>query len=317
MLVPAVSGCALVRTPGTAYARPMTPAGRDPAAQRRAFGAVLRARRERLTPEDAGLPSGGRRRTPGLRREEVAMLAGVSTTYYTYLEQGRDVRPSVQVLECLVRALRMTPVERAQMFELAHGTPPPHGRAPLEEVHESVRMLLRALDPTPAYLVGWRWDVLAQNTAARIVFGRDFSLGEGLERNTAWWMITDPAAKELMRMDTQGQQRMLARLRSRTERYRHEPAMRELEEALGRAAPCFAEWWERQEVLPSVPLTKQFDHPTLGTFELGQVAMDLAHAPDQRIVTLPAPVGSRIEAQLSELVAAENDAARAGRLVAA
>lgn len=283
----------------------------DTAARRKAFGAALRTRRERLAPEDANRAHGARRRTPGLRREEVAMLAGVSTTYYTYLEQGRDVRPSVQVLECLARALQMTPVERAQIFELAHGTPPPHGRAPTEEVDDSVRMLLRALDPTPAYLLGWRWDVLAQNAAAKILFGRDFSLAEGLGRNTAWWTITDPAARALLGGDDEGYKRMLARLRSRTERYRDEPAMRELEEALSAAHPCFASWWKRQEVLPSVPLTKRFNHPSLGRFELDQVAMEVAHAPDQRIIALPLPAGSAIERSLTELVAGSR--AREGR----
>lgn len=288
-------------------------------ARRQALGAALRARRERLKPHEVDLAAGPRRRTPGLRREEVAILAGVSTTYYTYLEQGRDVRPSAQVLEALARALRMTPAERTQLFELAHGTPPPHGAAPAEDVHPSTRALLDALDPSPAYLVGWRWDVLAMNEAAKLLYGGDFSSHAGLERNTAWWMLTDPDAARLLGMDEAKSRRMLARLRARTARYQREPAMLELCEALRAAHPRFEEWWARQEVLPQDPLTMRFDHPQLGEFELGHVAMDLAHDQDQRIVALPLPPGSAIEARFRALVAERRSrgATRRRRLAAA
>src|SRR5204862_6018472 len=114
----------------------------------------LRARRAALLPEDVGLPSGGRRRTPGLRREEVATLAGVGTTWYTWLEQGRDVRASLDVLEALARALRLTTAERNHLILLGRGEPVPPCKPPVEKVSAELRRLIQNLGPGPAFVLG-------------------------------------------------------------------------------------------------------------------------------------------------------------------
>src|SRR5581483_834351 len=124
---------------------------------------LLRTRRDRLTPADVGLPAGTRRRTAGLRREEVAQLAGMSTTYYTFLEQGRDVRPSRQVVTALASALRLSSAERAYLFQLAGIALAAEDRAQAETVDPVIGALVGLLDPFPAYLKGRRWDVLAAN----------------------------------------------------------------------------------------------------------------------------------------------------------
>src|ERR1700742_443508 len=130
-------------------------------ARRREFGAFLRSRREKLTPASVGLPEGFRRRTPGLRREEVALLAGVGATWYTWLEQGRDVRASLEGLEAVSPALRLTTAERAHVILLGRGEQAPPCKAPAEEVSPTLRRLVENLGPGPAYLLGRRWDYLA------------------------------------------------------------------------------------------------------------------------------------------------------------
>src|ERR1700724_2878716 len=196
--------------------------GGDPAA----LGQLLRSRRERLVPGDVGLPagwsaglgaglgaglsggrSGGRRRrAAGLRREEVALLANVSVTYYTYLEQGRPVRPSAQVLDALASALRMSAAERRYLHVLAYGPDGDHGNhpddeiavAPPERLDPAVADLVQRLEPFPTLVKGRRWDVLAANPAARELFA-DWvvgSSGSAGERNLVRWMFTSDQARE-------------------------------------------------------------------------------------------------------------------------
>src|SRR3984893_12738946 len=140
-------------------------------ARRRESGDFLRSRRERLAPASVGLPNGFRRRTPGLRREEVALLAGVGTTWYTWLEQGRDVRPSTEVLSALADALRLDSAERRHLFVLNDRPPPEPRPAGPERVGEPLRRMLESLTGQPAYVLGRRWDVLAWNRAAEVLFG--------------------------------------------------------------------------------------------------------------------------------------------------
>lgn len=155
---------------------------------------LLRSRRDRLQPVEVGLPAGARRRTPGLRREEVAQLAGISTTYYTFLEQGRDLRPSTQVLEALARALRLGTAERAHLHTLVRDSPAPTDRRTVETLAPAVAALVEHLDPHPTYVTGRSWDVLAANRAARALWTNWPALAPE-DRNILWWTFTDPAAR--------------------------------------------------------------------------------------------------------------------------
>jgi transcriptional regulator with XRE-family HTH domain len=168
-----------------AATRPSAASAANGSRRREELADFLRKRRASLLPEDVGLPNGGRRRTPGLRREEVAQLAGVGTTWYTWLEQGRDVRASLEVLEALARGLRLTPAERVHLILLGRGEEAPERAAPPERVSPTLRRLIANLGPAPAFLLGRRWDYLAWNPAACAVFG-DLAKVPRPQRNHIW-----------------------------------------------------------------------------------------------------------------------------------
>src|SRR6202789_1865801 len=181
-----------------------------------ALGQLLRDRRARLSPPDVGLPAGNRRRTAGLRREEVALLASVSPTYYTFLEQGRPVRPSEQVLDALADALRLTATERRYLRVLAHGDDPGAAVAPaaepLETIDPEVAALVQRLEPHPPIVKGRRWDVLAANPAALALFTDWTGLPPG-QRNLVRWMFTTERAREVYVDWEQEARAMLGRFR--------------------------------------------------------------------------------------------------------
>ena len=213
------------------------------------LGSFLRARRARLLPKHVGLPEGNnRRRTPGLRREEVAELAGISTDWYVRLEQGRSVQPSAATLDALARALRLNRTEHAHLRTLAQPTlQPPWTR---EKVPELVRRLVETLNQ-PAYVTGRRWDILVWNTAAGKVFA-DFGNLPEPERNILLYMFTRPEARRLFAQAWEEEaRRMLALFRPTYDLWSHDPAFAELLEQLRRGSREFARWWSAHEVRPS------------------------------------------------------------------
>jgi transcriptional regulator with XRE-family HTH domain len=248
----------------------------------------LRTRRASLLPEHVGLPNGGRRRTPGLRREEVAQLAGVGTTWYTWLEQGRDVRASLDVLEALARALRLTPAERGHLVLLGRGEQGPACRPPAERASPTLKRLVENLGPSPAYILGRRWDYLAWNDALRLVFswepGRDPST-----RNHIWLTFMDPARRELMPDWERGARRLVAKFRADSARHIGDPAFERLIGSLRAASPEFRKWWERHEVAGGGEGRKELRHPAAGTLVF-EHAVFRHEASDQRLV-LYSPLG--------------------------
>jgi transcriptional regulator with XRE-family HTH domain len=230
---------------------------------RRELGAFLRSRRERLTPKIVGLPNGTRRRTPGLRREEVALLAGVGVTWYTWLEQGRDVRASREVLAALSRALRLDPVERRHLFAL-HGEAPAEAspRCP-EEVGEPLRRMLASLTGQPAFVLGRRWDVLAWNRAAAALFG-NYAEREGDARNIMHMLFADPSHRRTL-VDWEPLARLsLAMFRADASRHASDPDFERLIGTLKRSSPEFRRWWPRYEVQALAPGQKRIEHPKAG-----------------------------------------------------
>ena len=186
------------------------------------LGDFLRTRRARLAPEDVGLPRGNRRRAPGLRRAEVAQLAGVSVDWYTWLEQGRPITVSTQVLESLVQALHLNANEREHLFFLAHQQPPPERAMEPETVSATLQHFLDHQGLSPAFVLGRRWDVVAWNEAARVVFG-DFGQMTTLERNAVWRIFTSPTHRQLL-VDWEGDaRRVLAQFRASCGRYPGDP----------------------------------------------------------------------------------------------
>lgn len=243
----------------------------------------LRSRRARLSPADVGLPPGVRRRTPGLRREEVAELAGIGTTWYTWLEQGRDIRVSADVLENLARALRLTPDERAHLFRAAHGQPPPRPRAPQETAPLAARRLLAALGVAPAYITGRRWDLLAWNAAAAAVFG-DFGALPEVERNLVRVIFTDSEMRRRL-VDWEGTaRRVLALFRADRGRYADDSWFTEVIDDLRRVSPEFDRWWPRHDVRERAEERKEVEHPLVGRLVLEPTTLHLVGSPDLMLV---------------------------------
>jgi transcriptional regulator with XRE-family HTH domain len=235
------------------------------------------------------LPAGTRRRTTGLRREEVALLANLSTTYYTFLEQGRQVRPSPQVLEALAAALRMSAAERDYLHVLAYGPDGSHGTvagvsAPPEQIGPGVADLVQRLDPFPTYVKGRRWDVLVSNPAARELFTDWEALPAG-QRNLVRWMFTTARAREVY-LDWEAEARaMLGRFRLAAARHPHDPDFTALIAELRRDSDHVRDWWPRHHVATVGSGSKKLLHPRLGPVEYSHVVLQVADNPDQTLVT--------------------------------
>ncbi|MEV7471293.1 helix-turn-helix transcriptional regulator [Streptomyces kronopolitis] len=262
-----------------------------PPDQRRQLGAFLRSRRERLTPDEVGLPRTARRRTPGLRREELALLAGMSATWYTYLEQGREIRASAQVMTALAEALRLDRHERAHLLQLAGHAPAaePAEREPLTPEAAAVPQLLQ---PNPAYLIAGNYDVLSHNRAAVELFPRLFD-EEPEQRpddqpdqppNLVRWMFLEPMARDIV-VDWEPEARgLLARLRTQAARHPADPRYTRLIDELTDGSPQARAWWGRYEVQPRHSGRKRLRHPALGPVEYAYTAFHLAEQPDQTLV---------------------------------
>jgi transcriptional regulator with XRE-family HTH domain len=252
-------------------------------ARRRQSGAFLRSRRERLTPSAVGLPNGIRRRTPGLRREEVAMLAGVGATWYTWLEQGRDVRPSAEVLSALADALRLDPAERRHLYVLNDRPPPESRPVGPERVEQPLRRMLDSLAGQPAYVLGRRWDVLAWNEAAAAVFG-DYERLRGDERNIMYLVFADKAHRRLLVDWETLAPTSLAMFRADCARYAGDPDFERLVATLMQVSPEFRQWWPQQEVLRPLAGHKRIKHPSAGRMTFEYTSFAVADQVDMKLI---------------------------------
>lgn len=225
------------------------------------LGDFLRSRRERLNPKGLGLPSGRRRRTPGLRREEVAALAGIGVDWYIRLEQGRNVSPSVTTVDALARALRLSKAEHAHLRALTRDT----GRRAFarESVPDTIRRMVESLNQ-PAYVTGRRWDVLAWNAAAADVL-TDFGHIAEADRNILIYMLTDPDARRLFGATWADEaRRMVAQFRTTHDLWAGDPAFLDLLARLQQDSSEFAVWWEAHDIGSVSVGQKLLNHPTKG-----------------------------------------------------
>jgi transcriptional regulator with XRE-family HTH domain len=258
-LAPAAAAPATV--PTTVQPEPV-PAASPDASRREELASFLRSRRERIRPEEAGLPPGGRRRTPGLRREEVAQLAGVGVTWYTWLEQGRDINVSAQVVDAIARTLRLDRFEWAHLSLLAGTSTAP---APDKCAAMSAPMLamLRQLSPLPAIVLNDRYDVLAHNDAYnRAIIDLDALPRE--DRNVAWLVFTQGSICDVMQDPDTVRARLVAALRANSANHFGDRSWQTFIARLQAASPEFAELWERHDVAPMSKQTKYVDHPEVG-----------------------------------------------------
>ncbi len=256
----------------------------DPAtSRRRELASFLRSRRERLSPEQLGLPEYGRRRTPGLRREEVAQHAGVGVTWYTWLEQARDINVSEQVLDAIARTLLLDPHERSHLFTLA-GSPLAEVGPDCVPVSEPVRALLAKLDPYPAMVTNGRYDLLAYNHAYTMLIG-DLDALPFEQRNSLWLLFTCPAMKKsLLDWDTAAR-RMVAQYRAAMADHVGESVWKCMVRRLQDASPEFTELWQRHDVAAPENLTKRIRHAQLGLMQFSYTNLWLSQRMGVRLVS--------------------------------
>jgi transcriptional regulator with XRE-family HTH domain len=260
----------------------LSPSASDDIRQRE-LGAFLRSRRERLSPTDAGLPAGARRRTPGLRREEVAMVAGVGTTWYTWLEQGRDIRPSSEVLVALGEALQLDPTEKRHLFTLAGRQAPKQRPASPEQVEAPLLHTLTNLNAQPAYVMGRRWDVLAWNRAAEVVFG-DYGALEGDARNIMRLVFTNAAHRRLLVDWEELARAALGLFRADSARYIGDADFERLIAQLSEASPQFRAWWPQRDVLRRLSGLKKLNHPIAGPMAFEHMSFSIDDGSDMKLI---------------------------------
>ncbi|MGP4004814.1 helix-turn-helix transcriptional regulator [Streptomyces sp. 8N706] len=271
-------------------AGPDRPEGSE--AQRAALAAFLRSRRERISPEQVGLPRGRRRRTPGLRREEVAHLAAVGVTWYTWLEQARAIHVSAQVLDAIARALLLDPSERTHLFALAgESDPAPDTDCP--GVSPALRLMIEQLEPYPVSVQNSRYDILAYNrTYGRLLCDLDALPFE--DRNCMWLAFTHPAWQAGLPDWEETVRVMTAKFRASMAEHIAEPAWKALVKRLEQSSPAFREIWERHEVLSAGDRTKRFRNPQVGMLHLHHTTLWLGPRHGPRLITyVPADAESR------------------------
>ncbi|WP_405734183.1 helix-turn-helix transcriptional regulator [Streptomyces sp. NBC_01537] len=259
------------------------------------LGRFLSARRARVTPAEAGLTAGpGLRRTPGLRREELATLAGISIDYYTRLERGKETRPSPSVVDALARALLLDDAEHEHLRSLAaHAarTAPDPPVAPSRYVRPGVRLLLESLRPNPAYVVSRTNDLLAWNPGGLRLFA-GMEDWPAKQRNIARYAFLHPAGRDLFH-DWEHQLRgCVARLRALAGTDPDAPDLAQLVGELLLKSPEFARMWERHDVKGRTHGRKTYHHPEVGDLTLGYQSMQLEGTPGHRLVTYFAEPGT-------------------------
>jgi transcriptional regulator with XRE-family HTH domain len=273
----------------------------NPAA-RTELAEFLRTRRARLTPAQAGLASGGQRRTPGLRRQEVAQLAGISIDYYIRLEQARGPQPSRQVLTSLARALMLTADEREYLFKIT-GQTPPATVSPSRELTPAVRYLLESLTDVPAYVVDAKYDILAWNSLA-IHFVGDLSTFADGDRNMLRWMFAlDDNDSHWAEPDAVAFARSLvADLRASRASYPGDRGIGNLVTEMLATSATFAAMWREHDVEVRRRVVKRFVHPLVGPLEF---ECQVLHVPEcgQRLIVYCAAPGSATQHAFRELAA--------------
>ncbi len=269
------------------------------ATARRELAEFLRSRRRQVDPRATGLPTGGARRTPGLRREEVALLSGVSHTWYTWLEQGRDIRPSRQVVDALARTLRMSPAEHGYVLRLTgHGGTDPAAASGGMPAH--VQRLLDALGPSPAYAITADWSITGWNGAYERLYP-GVARVPAAERNLLWLVFTDPAVRALLADWPTDSLRFLTRFRAEVGTRLADPGVVDLVSRLEAASPHFREGWASHDVDRFSSAERRFEHPVVGTLLLEHHQLTPADAPGLQVVVYTAGPGSRTAARLAAL----------------
>ena len=243
----------------------------------------LKTRRAKILPSQVGLPSSTRRRTPGLRREEVAQLAGIGITWYTWLEQGRPIRVSAQVIESLSKVLLLDKQERNHLYLLANQPLPSDAPAYQDAVSPLLQQILDHLTLCPSIITDQRWNVIAWNKAASLVLG-DFSKMNARQRNIVWAMFTQPYYKQLLVDWEQHAKGLLGKFRSTCGQYIEDAWLNQFIDELKTQSDEFNLWWPLHEIKGRSEVYKQLNHPTAGRLDFGVSNFDVSDNPNLKLI---------------------------------
>lgn len=260
--------------------------------RRTELGAFLRATRERLDRADFGLPPAGRGRTVGLRREEVSYLSGVSVTWYTWLEQGRDINPSRQVLDALSRTLRLGVAQHRYLLALAGFAPMPAADAvAVPELAPHVQRLLDAIDDNPAFALTPEWGIAGWNAAYQRLYP-NVATTPPHERNLLWVVFTDPSVRDLLADWQVTSQRFLAEFRAEVGSRLGDPALLDLVARLTDASAEFRTGWERHDIRGFESRMRVFHHPEFGAVTYEHHQLRPSDQPELQLVVYTPALGS-------------------------
>lgn len=254
----------------------------DEKKRRKELANFLKTRRAQRSPQDVGLSDGPRRRTPGLRREEVASLAHVGVTWYTWLEQGRDIGVSEQVLDSVSTVLGLNKDEKEHLFRLAHKPVPTSLMTTSIEVDPTLQGVIDGLGTRPAWVVDQRWNVLAWNRAAEVVFGNFGALSEG-ERNFLQLLFGDDNLRRRVMNWEEFARGKLATFRFSSDKYVEEPWFTGLVQELREVSSEFRDWWSQHEVRSTPVRRVVIDHPDVGHLVLESLSFRINASPGQRL----------------------------------
>ncbi|BAI72104.1 transcriptional regulator [Azospirillum sp. B510] len=283
---PGIKTATMIRIPAS-----IDPASTDPIVDRRhLLASFLRRHRERLTPAEVGVRTGStRRRTPGLRREELAQLCGISPTWYTWLEQGRDVSVSPAALARLAEALHLTPAERTYLFELTRKRDPDAPATGRADCPAPSLLAALAAMTAPAYLLDRSWNAVGWNPRAERLFSGWLA---GAEKNLLRYVFLDPSARDFIQDWENRGRRLVAEFRAEAARYPDDAILQQLVDGLRRSSPLFATLWEDQSVLEREGGLRGFNHPQDGALTLEQVTLRPGDRSSYTLVMLVEPSGN-------------------------
>lgn len=270
--------------------------------KRKELGLFLRARRDQALRSEYGLPPVARRRERGLRREEVAFLSGVSVTWYTWLEQGREIRPSREVLEAVARTLHLSETGRSYVLSLAGYSAPVSAGPAAADAPAHIQRLLDALGPNPAFALAPDWSVTGWNRAYAALYPNIANVAAP-ERNLLWLVFTDPYVRELLPDWDVTSRRFLAEFRAEAGQRLGDPDVAYQVERLKETSPEFKESWDRYDILGFESRERLFHHPLVGVLRLEHHQVSPSDRPDLHLVVYtPAPDSDAAE-QIQRLLA--------------
>jgi len=263
--------------------------------RRAELGEFLKARRARVSPESVGLPPGGRRRTPGLRREELAQLAGVGVSWYTWLEQGRPINVSGQVLDAVATTLNLNDLERAHLYSLAEATPV-RAKTGVNADELVLAEILTALDPLPAVITNTRYDILQPNKAYSDLY-HDWHTLPCIHRNLLWCIVTEPLAREkLLNYDTEVPY-LVARMRAAYVEHIGDPLWETDLARLRNLSPEFEHLWSKHEIAECEPRLRRIQHAVAGELTFTVTELAVPSHPDL-ILFVETPADNQTRTQL-------------------